>query len=106
MSDNSMNARRASCYTALNRPSRVVGRKAPADQADPRPGMTEFRFPGTDDGSQRNWAPLPFRPAEFGLIKPTSRPGGPPAPKDILGQVPSTAEVFKALERPRDLAVM
>ena len=60
--------------------------------------MTEFRFPGTDDGSQRNWAPLPFRPAEFGLIKPTSRPGGPPAPKDILGQVPSTAEVFKALD--------
>ncbi len=60
--------------------------------------MTEFRFPGTDDESQRDWAPLPFRPAEFGLIKPTSEPGGTPPPKDVLGQVPSTAEVFKALE--------
>lgn len=46
--------------------------------------MASYRFPGNGDGSRRDWAPLPFR--------------DPPQPPDVLGQVPSTAEVLKAFE--------
>lgn len=60
--------------------------------------MASFRFPGIDDESRRDWAPLPFRSASFGIIKPAPRAGDRPRPKDVLGQVPSTAEVLKAFD--------
>ena len=61
--------------------------------------MATFRFPGNDDGSKRDWAPLPFRPADFGLIKPAQDAQDRPRPEDILGQVPSTEEVFNAFDQ-------
>jgi len=67
---------------------RIARRKPRADQADPPTGMTSFRFPGIDDEPRRNHA----------LIKPAAHQGDPIRAEDVLGQVPSTEEVLKALD--------
>lgn len=60
--------------------------------------MARFRFPGIGDGSRPDWAPLPFRPAPFGIVKPAPKASDTPPPQDVLGQVPSTAEVLRAFD--------
>ncbi len=51
-------------------------------------GMTTFRFPGINDEPRR----------ENALIKPVAQPGDPIRAEDVLGQVPSTEAVLKALD--------
>jgi len=61
-------------------------------------GMASFRFPGIDDGHRRDDTPS----------KPAAQQCNPIWAEDVLGQVPSTEAVFKALEdasrRMEDLA--
>jgi len=50
--------------------------------------MASFRFPGIDDEPRRDLPPL----------TPNAPQDEPNPPKDVLGQVPSTEEVLKALD--------
>ena len=51
-------------------------------------GMASFRFTGINDEPRREKAP----------IKPVAHQGDPNRAEDILGQVPSTEAVLKALD--------
>lgn len=51
-------------------------------------GMASFRFPGNNNEPRRDLTPL----------KPAAHRDDPDQAEDILGQVPSTEEVLKALD--------
>ncbi len=51
-------------------------------------GMATFRFPGIDDEPRREKAPM----------KPVAQQDDPVRAEDVVGQVPSTEAVLKALD--------